>query len=64
MQVSSARLGERIQTDQPNEELTMAEITQAAWDADNLVGRGLSSQRFADAVGTEPTLLIFLRHLG
>jgi hypothetical protein len=64
MQISSARLGDRIQTETPNEYLIMAEITQLAWDADNLVGRGLTSDRFADAVGTEPTLLIFLRHLG
>lgn len=64
MQISSARLSDRIQTETPNEYLIMAEITQLAWDADNLVGRGLTSDRFADAVGTEPTLLIFLRHLG
>lgn len=64
MQVSDAGPSDRIQTDEPNEECHMAEITRAAWDADDLVGRGLASRRFTDAVGTEPTLLIFLRHLG
>jgi hypothetical protein len=64
MHISDAGPGDRIQTDEPNEEQPMEEITREAWDADDLVGQGLASRKFADAVGTEPTLLIFLRHLG
>jgi hypothetical protein len=64
MQICDAGPGDRIQIDEPNEECHMSEITQEAWDADDLVVQGLTSRRFADAVGTEPTLLIFLRHLG
>ena len=42
----------------------MHELAASVWDTDGIAGQGLTSQRFGDVVGSEPTLLIFLRHLG
>ena len=42
----------------------MTEIPSDAWSAKDLAGRNLSSDSFASEVGTRPTLLVFLRHLG
>jgi hypothetical protein len=64
MQDRELAADDRIRTDWLGERLSMSEINQEVWDADNIVGQGLETQRFADAVGTEPTLLIFLRHFG
>lgn len=42
----------------------MAEIPDEAWNAVGLTGRNLSGDAFAHEVGAQPTLLVFLRHLG
>lgn len=42
----------------------MNEIPDQAWNAAGLTGRNLSAATFAAEVGTDPTLLVFLRHLG
>lgn len=55
---------DRIRINWSSEPLYMAEIDQKVWEVEGIVGRGLASSRFADLVGTDPTLLIFLRHLG
>ena len=42
----------------------MNEIPDTAWNATGLQGRNLSGGSFAEEVGSQPTLLVFLRHLG
>lgn len=47
-----------------SERIHMNEIPDTAWNAQGLVGRNLVNDTFAGEVGSQPTLLVFLRHLG
>ncbi|MGK0520170.1 MAG: hypothetical protein ACJAUC_002875, partial [Planctomycetota bacterium] len=48
MQDRELAADDRIRTDWLGERLSMSEINQEVWDADNIVGQGLETQRFAD----------------
>lgn len=42
----------------------MNQIPDSAWTASGLARRNLPDGTLGDAIGEDPTLLIFLRHLG
>ncbi|MCR9244638.1 MAG: hypothetical protein NXI31_06370 [bacterium] len=42
----------------------MDRVPEALWNELTVAGRNLPGSTLAMALGTEPTLLIFLRHLG
>jgi len=56
--------GDRIHARSKLRIADMNEIPDTAWNATGLQGRNLSGGSFAEEVGSQPTLLVFLRHLG
>lgn len=42
----------------------MTQLPESIWQTKGIVGRHLASDRLGDIVGTESTVMVFLRHLG
>jgi len=58
------RVNDCIPPIRSGEDAAMNQIPDSAWTASGLARRNLPDGTLGDAIGEDPTLLIFLRHLG